>query len=151
MDDYTPEVDTSYGLIYRLNYLWARADGEALNGRLDQWELVLDRIMSNLLYRKEAKIEVDKKGKVTSVDISDSTIEAWQKLKSKIKEAKKEMHEALIRKKRTKYLISKENYYQAVMTYDIWLRKFMQSLKLYMKESKEHPSGALFGKRFGKK
>ena len=52
-----PSIDTSLGLIFRLNDLWAKADRRALSGDLDAWELVLDRIFSNLLYSEEMEIK----------------------------------------------------------------------------------------------
>ncbi len=150
MVDYTPEVDTSYGLIYRLNYLWARADGEALTGNLTQWELILDRIFSNLLYRYEA--EVKKIGKKVSVKFTDKSFSAWKRLKEVITEAKIKKANAVRQKRGSEFMQGKLLHYQSVMNYDIWLRKFMHNeLKLYMKEVSDNPSGALFGGSFGKR
>ena len=96
MADYTPEADASYGLIYRLNYLWGRADGVALTGNLDQWELILDRLFSNLLYREDAEIEVD--GKIVKVKFTDKCIKAYEKLKENITIAKRNKIIAIRRK-----------------------------------------------------
>ena len=80
--EFIPEVDTSYGLVYRLNYLWAKVDGEALRGSYNAWEINLDRIFANLLYREE--IEVKEDGKKMIVKFSDTDIKIWKQLKKKI-------------------------------------------------------------------
>jgi len=150
-DEYIPEVDTSYGLIYRLNYLWAKADGEALAGKLNEWELVLDRIFSNLLYREVAVLQTT--GKKTTVTFTDENIKAQEQLKKDITSSKSKRFQAIREGNRTNFLKAQVNHYQAVMNYDIWLRKFMHNeLKLYMKEVESTPGRSLFGKAaFGKK
>lgn len=150
MDDYTPEVDTSYGLIYRLNYLWGKADGKALAGNLDQWELILDRIFANLLYRKAAELEI--KGEKVTVKFTDDSLRAQEQLKKDITDSKSKRLLAVRQGKRSEFSKANISHYQAVMTYDIWLRKFMHNeLKLYMKEIESTPGRSLFGKAsFGK-
>jgi len=46
----SPDKDAGWGLIYRLNNLWAQVDPKATSGDFDGWNFVLDRIYCNLLY-----------------------------------------------------------------------------------------------------
>jgi len=46
----SPDKDAGWGLIYRLNNLWAQVDPKATTGDFDGWNFVLDRIYCNLLY-----------------------------------------------------------------------------------------------------
>ena len=46
----SPDKDAGWGLIYRLNNLWAQVDPKATGGDYDGWNFVLDRIYCNLLY-----------------------------------------------------------------------------------------------------
>jgi len=150
-EEYIPEVDTSYGLIYRLNYLWAKADGEALAGKINEWELILDTIFRNLLYREAAVLEID--GEKIIIKFTDESIKAQRKLKEKITNSKSKRFQAIRQGNRTDFLKTQVNHYQAVVNYDIWLRKFMHNeLRLYMKEVESTPGRSLFGKAaFGKK
>lgn len=150
-NDYTPEVDTSYGLIYRLNYLWAKADGEALSGNLKQWELTLDTIFRNLSYREE--VTILKIGKKINVKFTDDAFAIQEKLKLNIMFAKLEKFKAIKASNKLKFSTSKLNHYHAVVNYDIWIRKFMHNeLKLYMKEIESTPGSSLFGQaKFGKR
>jgi len=143
VDEYIPEVDTSWGLIYRLNYLWAKVDGEAINGNYGKWEIILDRIWANLLYRNPLEEDTDK--------LSETDVGTWKRLKKNIKDAKSERIKASIKRDFRKLSQAQQNIYFSIMMYDVWLRKFMnQELHLYMKESKENPSQSLFG-GFGNK
>jgi len=143
-DYYQPERDASLGLIFRLNALWEKSDRRALSGDLNAWELVLDRIFSNLLYREEVDIEKVFWG-------ADQNVHVWSKIKKNIKLAKVEIIKARRERDVVKLNLAKEKHYNAVMFYDIWLRKYMQYLKLYLKETESNPSKALFGGAFGKK
>ena len=46
----SPDKDAGWGLIYRLNNLWAQVDPKATGGDFEGWNFVLDRIYCNLLY-----------------------------------------------------------------------------------------------------
>ena len=145
---YQPDKDAGLGLIFRLNDLWVKADRKALAGDYDEWELVLDRIFSNLMYRKEPDIEEDKDGQLTNIDFKEPKMKEWRFIKKQIGVAKSSARIA----SRKDYSTKQAEHYLSVMNYDIWLRKFMQSLGgLYLKESESNPSRALFGNAFGKK
>jgi len=148
MADYTyrPERDATLGLIFRLNALWEKADRKALSGDIDGWELVLDRIFSNLLYRDEAILVENKKGE-KEVNLNDDNLVSWKIIKRNIRLAKFKWKEAL-RKRDRKFITYKEEHYTVIVEYDIWLRKFMQSRNLYLKETEHNPSKALFGGAF---
>jgi len=142
-DDYVPQADTSWGLIYRLNYLWAKVDGEAINGNYGKWETLLDRIWANLLYRNPLEENTDQ--------LSEKDVGTWKRLKKNIKEAKSKRIKAVVERKVRDLSQSQQDIYFAIMMYDVWLRKFMHhELKLYMKEARENPSQSLFGGFGGK-
>ncbi len=151
-DDYTPEADASYGLIYRLNYLWSKVDREALGGHYDQWELVLDTIFRNLLYREDVEAEIDDEGKIGDVTLSDKDAKVWKKIKNNIVQVKISRAKAFKENNKIDFLMSKKRHYESLTLYDIWLRKFMHSeLKLYMKESSSNPSMSLFNRSLRRK
>jgi len=148
---YQPERDASLGLIFRLNALWEKADRRALSGDHDEWELVLDRIFSNLLYRESIEIEHNDNGDVIDIKLSDKDLKVWEKIKEKIRHAKSEKQRAVKTKDTVLFSKMKNKHYESIMFYDIWLRKFMQSLgQLYLKETESNPSKALFGGAFKK-
>ncbi len=151
-DDYTPEADASYGLIYRLNYLWSKVDREALGGHYDQWELVLDTIFRNLLYREEVEAEEDDAGEIGEVTLSDKDSKIWKELKRNIVKVKIKRLKAFKTSNKIEFLESKKEHYESLTLYDIWLRKFMHhELKLYMKESSSNPSMSLFNRSLRRK
>jgi hypothetical protein len=149
---YQPEQNAGLGLIFRLNALWEKADRRALSGDNDAWELILDRIFSNLMYREEMEVKINSHGEIVSLDITEKTMKEWDFLKQKISEAKHQIRVAAQKKSIRELHLANTNHYWAIVKYDIWLRKFMQSLGgLYLKESESNPSRALFGSAFGKK
>lgn len=147
---YQPDKDAGWGLIFRLNYLWEKADREALSGDYDHWELVLDRIFNNLLYRNEMELTKDSEGNIIDVNPGEVDVGEWKIMKSKIRLAKQNKKNCMRIKNGKGYQQFCEEHYFALSFYDIWLRKFMQKHQLYLKESESNPSRALFGGAFKK-
>jgi len=148
-EDFVPDRDASLGLVFRLNILWSKTDYAALGGRYDEWNNILDRIYCNLLYREEIVTDVDEKtGEITKVELSKKDTKIYKYLSIQIAKAKKNNRQARtkIDKARTKSM-----WYHAIQKKDIWLRKFMQKLKLYLKETEKRPGSVLFGGGFGSK
>lgn len=149
---YSPSVDAGLGLIFRLNNLWNRADNAALKGDMDYWNFVLDTIFRNLSYRGEMAIEKDNprekdwdKVNVLSVDLAKKEKSVFEKFREMLAEVKGNKIKAIKTKDRALFEKSKVDEYNILMKKDIWLRKYMQQLKLYMKESEFDASRAMWG------
>jgi hypothetical protein len=52
-------LDTGWGLIYRLNTLFNKAEDTSLTGDFDKWNFILDRIFVNLCYKGAMDIKFD--------------------------------------------------------------------------------------------
>jgi len=141
----TPNLDASLGLIFRLNILWAKVDNHAEAGDYDGWNILLDRIYCNLLYRDDLTINEDPETKkITSVTLSEDDEKVYRYLTTNIFKTKAAYYKTLTAKPREK-TIMKSRWYRAVMLKDIWARKHMQKLKLYLKEVEHSPGSSLFG------
>ena len=81
-------------------------------------------------------------GVVTNVQLSTKDTKIYKSLSLKI--AKTKNNYRLARSKRDK-VITRSIWYHKLQMKDIWLRKFMMKLKLYLKETEKTPGGALFG------
>ena len=150
--NFSPGIDAGYGLIYRLNYLWSKADRHALEGDMDNWNFTLDAIFRNLSYRSEMNVEYENprerdenKRIITSVDLNNKEKMVHTKFKEMIKDLKIKKLLAIKNKNRMAYNMAKEEEYDLLMKKDIWLRKYMQGLKLYMKETEFDASNAMWG------
>lgn len=147
-EDFIPDRDASLGLVFRLNILWTKTDYAALGGRYDEWNNVLDRLYCNLLYRNEMDTEVDEEtGEVISVNLLKKDTKIYKHLSIQVAKAKKEYNIARTRTDKSK---ARSRWYHALQKKDIWLRKFMQTLKLYLKETARRPGSVMFGS-FGNK
>jgi len=144
MVDYTPERDASLGLVFRLNNLWAQADYMALSGTYKKWNNVLDRIYCNLLYKENLEIEEDN-GKIIGITLNKKDTKIYSFLSKQIQIAEYNFR----RVPRAKKNRARSIWYHSIQKKDIWLRKLMQDLKLYLKENKHTPGSAMFG-TFGK-
>jgi len=145
-EDFIPDRDASLGLVFRLNILWSKADYAALGGRYDEWNFILDRIYCNLLYREEIETVVDEEGKMVKVELSEKDTKIYKCLSLQIAKAKREHKNAKTEREKAR---TRSIWYHALQKKDIWLRKFMQKLKLYLKETEKKPGSVLFGD-FGK-
>jgi len=146
--DYVPTIDASLGLVYRLNSLWNRADYAALEGKYDSWNNILDALYRNLLYRDNVEVKENSKGEIVSIQLMKKDTKVYRYLSVKIDLAKKEFYGA---KNRSMQFKSRSKWYHAVQMKDIWLRKLMQNLKLYLKENERRPGSVMFGKFGGGK
>lgn len=149
----TPQQDTGWGVIYRLNDLFREVETLAPTGKYDDWNFKLDRIFSNLCYRTKLKIDKDKNGKIKSIEFDEEAFDIKRFIDNKILCAKKEMSEA--RKKIIEgkdyqrdinWIHAKKKLYSSIMLKEIWLRKYMMELGLYLKEVEHNPAGAMWGK-----
>jgi len=150
---FSSEKDTGWGVIYRLNDLFREVEILAPSGKYDEWNFKLDRIWSNLLYRENMKIEYDEdKKNVISIEIDEDAYKIKMFFDKEISRYKKEVK--LERKKNNnsdenkvskEYIIAKNNLYKSILKKEIWLRKYMRELDLYLKEIEHNPAGAMFG------
>jgi len=142
----TPKYDSTLGLIFRLNNLWAKVDIPAENGEYEAWNNVLDRIYNNLAYRGKTKIDKDENGKILRIIIEDDDDEEFQVLSMRINACRQSFLKA---KGTTKGVSNKKlarsRWYKALNTKDVWLRRFMHKLNLYIKETTKTPGAAMWG------
>jgi len=150
----SPDKDTGWGVIYRLNNLFNEVETLAPSGDYNSWNYKLDRIWSNLLYREDLEIIRDEEtNEITSIKYDEEAFEIKNFFDMRIARLKKEMREAsrktpegrdiLLNKE---YIHAKNKLYKLITLKDIWLRKYMQSLGLYLKEIEYNPAGAMWGK-----
>ena len=143
---YAPTSDAGLGLVYRLNRLWATADYKSLAGDFDGWNFVLDRIYCNLSYREKLELQEQKEtGKIINFKMQDQNVEIYNIFKNRIRKAKIDFYNAMKKKNGNELAEAREEHYQALMDKDMWLRKFMTELGLYLKEHEYNPATALFG------
>lgn len=142
---YSPTTDAGLGLVYRLNSLWAKADIRCIAGDFDGWNFLLDRIYCNLSYREKLELIENKNGQIISVKTSEKNAEVYKIFKDKIKRAKNNFYIAMKTRNANKVARAREEHYSILMDKDMWLRKFMADLGIYMKEYEYNPATALFG------
>ena len=102
---------------------------------------------------KEKKMGIQiKLIKIENVELSDEDEMVYKYLtdkiaaeKNNIKRAVKLIQKPDVKEKSKSLEQSKADYYRTLMMKDIWLRKFMQELGLYLKVIERDPSRALFG------
>jgi hypothetical protein len=149
----SPDKDTGWGVIFRLNSLFSEVEDLAPTGKYDDWNIKLDRIWSNLLYRNPMEIKKDNNGKILSIDLRGDDVEEKTFLDNQILKAKGEM--SVARKKvpegddytrDREWVKGKKKLYKALLIKEIWLRKFMNGLGLYLKEVEYNPAGAMWNK-----
>ena len=140
--------DTGWGLIFRLNDLLNDLERLSVQGKYDDWNFKLDRIYSNLLYRNELDIKLED-GIIEDIKLCEDDTKIKNYFDLKIKQIKRKMrlltkNEEVINK--AEYNRLKNELYNTILLKEIWLRKFMNELKLYIKELKKNPAGSMWGK-----
>lgn len=146
-----PQQDTGWGVIYRLNNLFSEVELLAPSGKYDEWNIKLDRIWSNLVYRNYLEWETDENKKIIGVNYSTDDFEKKNFLDDQILKAKSKLSAA---KKKMKvedsfsyeWVKAKRKLYQALLIKEVWLKKYMYQLGLYLKETEHNPAGSMWGK-----
>ena len=145
----SPDKDTGWGLIFRLNDLLKEIETLSFNGEYDKWNYKLDRIWTNLCYKNDLDIKRDDEGKLKEIKLSKEDYEEKEfldnqilKAKSLMKVARKNKPENYLKSK--EYVDAKKQLYQSLLIKDIWMRKRMKEDNLYIKEIKHNPAGAMW-------
>ena len=143
----SPQQDTGWGLIFRLNDLWKEVEKLAVAGKYEEWSFRLDRIWCNLVYRDDLVIKYAKDGRtIISIGLSGADTKEKDFLDDKIQAAKSELGSTLkSQEKNGNVNRAKRKLYESLMLKDVWLRKFMMVLGLYLKEIEHDPSQAIYG------
>lgn len=149
--DISPDKDTGWGLIFRLNDILKEIENYSSQGRYDMWNYKLDRIWVNLCYREEMDVVKDDDGEITEIKLKDSDIKEKKFIDEMILQTKIKMKEAMIKfpedfKMRKEYIRAKAELYEAMTVKDAWIRKLMHRNKLYIHEKKKNPGSAMFGR-----
>ena len=158
VSEITPKYDSTLGLIFRLNNLWAKVDIPAEGGDYEAWNNVLDRLYNNLAYRGKTKVIKDGVGKIIGMKIEDEDDDEYQFLSKKVNICQQTYKMATgykvftssltgRTKKVSKKKIARSEWYKALNLKDIWLRKFMNKLNLYIKETTKTPGTVMWGNR----
>lgn len=135
-------LDASLGLIMRLNKLWFEADDLACAGNFNGWNIKLDCIFRNLLFKEPLDYTISN-GKVMECKLSHEDKIKFDYLNKNVKIALAKFRQA---KTKTDYMKAKEELYHALEIKDIGLRKFMFTLKLYLKQGDGNPAHAMWGR-----
>ena len=144
-------IDTGWGLIYRLNTLFNKAEDASLAGDFDKWNFILDRIFINLCYKGLMDIKFDRNEpgvmptKVLEIDLPTEEKMVLEKFRQMIKVIKLKSITAVRKRDKITYEQCREDQYRALIMKDVWLRKIMMERGLYLREFEFDPTKALFG------
>jgi hypothetical protein len=137
--------DTGWGLIYRLNRILEKIENDVENGDLTRWNLHLDRVFVNIVFKNPEEKVKDEKGKIIDVKLSKDDTEVFRIFNKKIEELKKGINQAHQNEERTDEIKKKNELYTIILKKDIWVRKKMGQLKLYLREGESDPRKAIYG------
>lgn len=146
---YQPRQDTGWGLIFRLNGILAKLEQDVESGDLEKWNLHLDRIYSNISYKKPEEKIYDDKGNVVDIKFDSEDVEIITMFNTQIAKKKKEIALANIElednEKKIKIKQLRDKLYQILFKKDVWIRKKMFVMNLYLKEVEHDPRKAIYG------
>ena len=126
------EKDTGWGLIYRLNRLLDGMENACALGSWDKWNLLMDRVFVNIIYKNPAEIIKDADGNIIDVKLTHEDVHVFRALNKKIRDCKKDL---LLQKKSgnsEQVHIINARLYNIYMTKDAWLKKTMFRMNIYL-------------------
>ena len=145
---FQPRQDTGWGLIYRLNLLLGKVETDVDNGDLDSWNKHIDAIFRNILYKEPEIITYDENKKIKGVTFTKADTEVFSRFAQQIKNIKLQIQIARTYdpEDRKKALFElRERYYNLIFKKDVWIRKKMFKLDLYLRQIEHDPRKAIYG------
>jgi hypothetical protein len=142
----TPK-DTGWGLIFRLNLIMGKIENDLETGNLNKWNLHIDRIYANIMFKDQGEMVYDEKGNITDINFSKEDVEMFQRFAEKIKIIKNKIRIEMSQEEPRANLIHqfKDELYSILFKKDMWIRKRMFTLKLYLRETESDPRKAIYG------
>jgi hypothetical protein len=128
---YNQDINTGLGLIFRLNFLMQELEYAVLDGNYQRWNTLLDRLYCNIMYKNSLEILKDEDQNILSVELSNEDKRVYIILNKMVKAAFKS-------KKRIQV-------YNALMKKELFLKKKMFELNIYLKQVTSDPGSAIFG------
>jgi len=146
---YQPRQDTGWGLIFRLNGILNKIEHDVDEGDLDNWNKHIDSIFRNILYKNDAESIRDDKGRIIDIRLTKEDIQIFSMFARNIKSIKDKMRVATSYEdedemKRQLHVL-REEYYNLLFKKDIWIRKLMFTLELYLRQVEHDPRRAIYG------
>ena len=135
-------LDSSLGLIFRMNLLWNKVEDHAQKGDFEGWNTLLDRIFCNLLYKNPMEDVLDEEGKVVDIELTQEDLNLFELLNKDYLQAKKKVQRARTRRDMVE---AKNDVYESLMKKDVGLRKFMYEIGLYYRKGDKNPARAMWG------
>ena len=138
--------DTGWGLIFRLNMIMGKIENDLETGNLEKWNLHIDRIYANIMFKDQGECITDSKGNILDINFSKEDVEIFQRFAEKISRIKTQIRNANIEKPDQNLQRKlKNDLYNIIFKKDIWIRKKMFILKLYLRETESDPRKAIYG------
>jgi len=139
--------DTGWGLIFRLNLIMGKIENDLETGNLDKWNLHIDRIYANIMFKDQGEYIKDKKGNIIDIKFSREDVEMFQRFATNINVLKEKIRNAMSEEERDMRLVNKykNELYSLLFKKDMWIRKRMFILKLYLRETESDPRKAIYG------
>ena len=139
--------DTGWGLIYRLNLIMGKIENDLETGNLDKWNLHIDRIYANIMFKDQGEHVYNSKGNIVDITFSKEDVEMFQRFAAKIRAIKQKIRTEMSQEEPKINLIHqyKDELYSILFKKDMWIRKRMFILKLYLRETESDPRKAIYG------
>ena len=139
--------DTGWGLVFRLNLIMGKIENDLEAGNLEKWNLHIDRIYANIMFKDQGEYVKDAKGNIIDITFSKEDVEMFQRFAEKIKIIKSKIRIELSQEIPNANLVHKfkDEWYSLLFKKDMWIRKRMFALKLYLRETESDPRKAIYG------
>ena len=139
--------DTGWGLIFRLNLIMGKIENDLETGNLEKWNLHIDRIYANIMFKDQGEYVKDAKGNIIDITFSKEDVEMFQRFAEKIKIIKSKIRIELSQEEPRANVVHqfKDEWYSLLFKKDMWIRKRMFALKLYLRETESDPRKAIYG------
>lgn len=143
------KLDTGMGLVYRLNQLMRDIENYVIRGDSLKWSFCIDRIFVNICYKDPLDILKDDKGNVINFKVKKTDIQIFTIFQNKVEAVKREMTEINSSNlddedKKAELFKLRNKLYGIILQKDLWIRKLLYELKLYLKSEESEPQKAIY-------
>ena len=137
------QMNTGLGLIYRLNNAMRKIEEAVEAGRYEKWNILIDRMYANLMYKNPMEVLTDDAGKILDIKLKDIDKLVYSAINKKVSEAFKAYALACKIKKDVEF--ARTALYNRLMKKEMWIKKKMFELGIYLKEASDDPGAKMWG------
>lgn len=139
------KLDTGISLIFRISDILKKIEFDCERGDLESWDRHIGRIFNNVMFKAPGEVVKNEQGEIIDFHLTKEDMEIFGMFNRNIFSIRKAMIEARRDGDREELQLLNLKYHSTINKKDLWIRKLLFKLDLYLQRAEHDPSKAIYG------